>query len=368
MGLKDLPVSVSSIPDIKDASTAFDALTVGWWTFNNTLTDEYSNIDFTSDFFQTESYIDFNQFSLLNGFSEEKSGLNLDQSYSAEIGTIASNGVYSINIGFWYFSPGALGFTRHAITKQSTPKTFSILAKADSYETSGKELIVPGQGEWIITEVAFSSTQNMIQVSICHNGQEPKHVYNSEPYDPGLHHIYINIKNTQNSWGYVRIDVDGSYGCQHIINESLNIVNTSSLLRLNYVNLGYSAHHSNQIGAYISNLIIQRKSSTYASKTILMARFGPEIALTSDDEFPGFNFLGIAYEQPSTITTNQIFSDGGSILLARSNGDILKGHRPIWDNVFDYKTPETINNMNTLGNEPEWTTNGINITGGTIRI
>lgn len=373
--LKDLQIIPNNIiptVDTSDASVNFDVLSVGWWTFDKTLDDSISGNNFSVDNGDQESYTSFKQFDILSGYTKDKFGLSLekDVSFSTSINGVASSGVYSLNIGFWYYAPSPLGFVRHAITKRSTPRTSALIAKAETYEDAGQELVVNGGGEWIICEVAYSKTQNCIQVALCHNGSGPTSIFTSEPYDPGLHHIYINLETDKtNSKSYLRIDIDGKYGTQHMTDDiNLLINNTNSELSINKVNFGYKSHQTINVGSYISNLIIQKKSSIYATKTLLMMRFGPEITLTSDTEFPGFNFFGIGYNQPTTITTKQIFSDGGSIFVARSNGDLMKGYRPIWDNEFGYKTQNEVDNLEVKGTKPEWTLSGVKISDGTIRI
>lgn len=385
-GIGTLPTEVPAVtnstiptPSLYDGSVNFDPLTVAWWTFNNTLEETYAGADFSPTNGEQDRYRGFAQFDLLSGSIVNKSGLlfKSGESFSAEVGSIGSTGIYSLNLSFNYFSPKVLGFIRNAITKRLTPKIAPIIGKANIHEISGQKLVIHGQGEWIISEIGYSNTHNAIQLSLCHNGSGPTAIFVSEPYKPGFHNVYINVKtDTTASLSpfaqiYIRIDIDGGYGEQHIrIDRSLLLVNTIAPIVLNGINFGYTAHHTFQDGAYISNLILQRKSSVFHTKTLLMTRFGPEIALTSDTEFPGFSFLGIGFDQPTTVSTNQIFTDGGSILLARSNGDLLKGHRPIWDMEFAYISPQSIQDLDngSSGNPPEWTEIGIRIRGGTIRV
>jgi len=61
------------------------------------------------------------------------------------------------------------------------------------------------------------------------------------------------------------------------------------------------------------------------------------------------SYLGIGYNQQTTITTNQIYTDGRNIYSVRSNGEILKGYQPIWDTEADY-TQETSGSKNIFGN------------------
>lgn len=374
MGILDFNAITHSIASVGDETINFDPLTIGWWTFDETLEETYAGADFSPDTHDAETYKSFKQFDLLTGANKDRNGLLLTsgKSFSADIGAIASGDTYSLNLGFWYYSPKVLGFVRHAITKQSTPKTAPILAKANTFESAGQENVIPGHGEWIIREIGYSSTHNAIQIALCNQGSGPTAIFTSEPYEPGFHHVYINVKSDESdSQCYLRIDIDGGYGTQHVLlDSSVILINTSSTLTLNGINFGYTSHRTSQEGAYISNLIIQRKSSIFATKTILMMRFGPEIALTSDTEFPGFSFLGIGYDQPNTISTNQIFADGGSILLARSNGELLRGHRPIWDIEFAYQNPNVIEDLNAsnAGDPPTWTPSGVRLRGGTIRI
>lgn len=79
--------------------------------------------------------------------------------------------------------------------------------------------------------------------------------------------------------------------------------------------------------------------------------------------------MGLGTEQPSTITTNQITSNNGSIYLARSNGEILKGDRPIWDTEFNYQDSGSVSLLSSSDKtKTVWTPSGLQVTGTTVRI
>lgn len=361
------PIVVSNSP------TNFDSLTRGWWKFEQSLKDEFSTNDFKSDNSDQPTYTKFKQYSLLDRSVITKHGLTFDSdtSFSTDITSfIVSANHYSMNLGFWYYSPLALGFIKNVVTKEKTPVISPILAKSNVSKDNKEELVVDGQGEWIVSEIGFNDTQNAIQLAVCHNGSGPTNIFISEPYDIGLRNIYINLKTDGTSF-YARIDIDGKFGKQYIrTDSSIKLINTSSKLRINDIGFGFLGHKAIQVNAYISNLMIQAKASTSSRKTIMFTRFGPEIALISDTEFPGFSFLGIGYEQPETINTNQIYSESGNIYVTRSNGDLLKGNRPIWDNEFVYPNQESLIELtsSTVGTKPEWTIQGLKLKGSTIKI
>ena len=116
---------------------------------------------------------------------------------------------------------------------------------------------------------------------------------------------------------------------------------------------------------------------------LLTMRFGLDYATDSLLSSKSSSFHSISYARPSTVTTNQIFAEGGNITAARSNGELLKGSRPIWDNEFGFSTPSTVSRLNIsqVSSCPAsgesfdpttktvcWTVDGLRIQGATVRI
>jgi len=354
---------------------AFDSTILGVWQFNDSLDEEVLNADFVAvggiPFFGT-----FQKYDLSSGTTTTEQGLIFGPAtYSAGTGFdfVDAVGIYAFNIAFWWVPSGPVGFIAHTITNNSTTKVVPILAKADTTTASGIEQISGSNGEFLVSEVAVTNSTNAIQVSLCEGNGNPTHIFTSESYIPGVHHVFINFSTETQT---LRIDIDGIRGNDH--RGPSNIASTSATLRLNSVEVGYTAHKATQTGGIISDLVI-RQSDKDSSDAMKMFRYGWE--KIAETEFTTFNYTysGISYKQPATITTNQIFVSSGSIYVARSNGDLLLGSRPIWDKEFNFENPDVVLELTISKVDDEtpsegtqrtakWTTRGLRLEGTTVRI
>jgi len=236
---------------------AFSDTVRGLWLLNGDLEDSVSNNDFvSSDYIDT--YENYQSFNLFTNSIETKQGLQfLSGRYFSAGNNFASfmaDGNYDLAIAFWYVSPTALGLTRHAITRKNVPLEAPIIAKADTITVAGLESIT--SGEWIITEIGVSKTQNAIRIYFCESSSTVSHIFESLPYTPGKIHVFINY-SSYGSFGVVKIDINGKQGFQFI--GPNNISDTSSDITLNKVGFGYTAHKTTQSGAIISELIVKNK-------------------------------------------------------------------------------------------------------------
>ncbi len=126
-----------------------------------------------------------------------------------------------------------------------------------------------------------------------------------------------------------------------------------------------------QIGGYLFDLVF----TTYAAsdnESLKAFRYGYE-HISHDNLFDArFAYFGIGYSQPSTISTTQIFVDGGNIFAARSDGKIVKGARPVWDKEFNYPSTQSVSLLDTSQADADrtvtWTSGGLQLKGVSIRI
>jgi hypothetical protein len=143
-------------------------------------------------------------------------------------------------------------------------------------------------------------------------------------------------------------------------------------LSLNSVVPGYLAHKTTQTGGSIFDLVFTTYGAT-DNEALKAVRYGYEY-ITHEDLFDTrFSYFGISYAQPTTISTTHIFADGSNVIATRSDGEIIKGTRPVWDKEFNYSSPQTVALLesSTVDNENrtlEWTADGLRIKGVTIRI
>lgn len=337
----------------------------GVWRLNNTLED----ISLSNDFSVSEgnaSYDNISIFSLTSNSFQNQKGLvfSNDNAFQTTLSSsFETSTVYTMGVGFWWYSKSALGFLKHTITGLPTPYEAPVISKANTETSAGIESAVAGEAEWILTEVAHSDTQNKMRLSLFSDGSNISDQIESEPYFPGLHYIYLEYFDQ--SGLETRIDIDGKTGVRYSTSNISDIA--TAKLRLNDSFVGYTAHKKKSSGSIMSDLVANR--GPFDS---LKARYFGYTYIATDTGRVLFSNFGFSYNRPTTITTNQIFTEGGNIFVARSNGEIFKGSRPIWDTEYNYINPSVVNRLNISETDEtrkaEWTTRGLKLTGTTIRI
>jgi len=353
---------------------AYETTARGWWKLDQSLEDEVASVDFVAGSGVTAAYQRFRQFNLSADTLETRYGLLLESgsTYSASLSSGFKPGAdYTLAMGFWYYSPNTIGRTRHAVTRETTPQIVPIVAKANSTISLGEETITAGQGEWIVSEVGYSRTQNAIQLAVCGANDDPTDIYISEPYTPGLTHVFVTVIFTATS-NYARIDINGEFGEQHTALASLEagMASTVAPVSVNSIGFGQTAHEIVDEDRYISDLVLKANGTTNSAQTVGLARFGPTAILLANSDDTRHTFLGIGYDQPETVTTTQVFGEGSHIFVARSNGEILEGFKPIWSNDYTFSNKNSVSRLTAsqTGVPPEWTPGGLKLQGTTIRI
>lgn len=349
---------------------------IGLWTFDNTLSDEALSNDFVPITTTSVSYDYFDTFDLLSSKVVTRRGFEFKENGQISAGNDFTFGdSYSILMGFWWYSPVALGTTRHTITKQTTGFVAPILSKAETSISDGLEIVT--SGEYIIDEIGYSATQNAIRVSLCGSGTSVTHIFTSTPYDPGLRNVFIEIYPPAVSYMFVQIFIDGKASPIYVGPSTMSV--TTANLTVNKCSFGYTAHKKTQTGGLLGDLVILNETpSIYDNPPGSFVRFGyqflteeavEEIGITSYSTYSSFH--GLSFTQKSTTTTNHIYSDGGNIFAARSDGAILKGYRPIWDTELNFINPQSVSLLDTKTSSDgsvNWSTEGLNIKGSTIKV
>lgn len=361
---------------------SFSDTVIGVWTLDEILEEETATKDFivyasSSSVVATPSYAKFQTFNLFDNKLISRSGLLFEQDkyYNADndFDFTASTNYYSLGISFYWHSPKALGFVKHAIHKNLTPKQAPILAKTTTtVDSNGLETVSASSGEFIVVETGYSNTQNVVKVFLCGTNGNPTHVFQSKPYDIGLHHVFIEMTAYSNASSTIRINIDGDRGDTHIAPSAM--ANTTADFTINKVGFGYTAHKTTQSGAIIGDLVLLNGGTSIYGQDLAtkVIQFGWEyITVDSLRELDAV-FHGISYYQPTTVSTTHLFVDGGNVYAARSNGDIVRGFQPIWDNEFNYSSPQSVNGLQVgitdALNKVEWSTSGLKVTGTTIKI
>lgn len=348
-------------------------LTGSHWLFDRTLADanplgkDFTAINGTEQFAKSVKYDVFqNQLVVQYGILFEE-----DTYYSAGNNFNFGNDGCAITVAFNWYSGTALGKMKHVVTKNITPRVAPIVAKAVSTITDGIEYV--SECEFVITEFGYSDTENAIQVTLFDAAHNKLRRFQSEPYKPGKHTVYLVIENYAvnilTTFCCARIDIDGKPGA--IVNVQSDISSTGSPLTINKTCIGHTAHKTTQSGI-ISDLVVGNiggvKDPENSYKYTL---FGGKYLCEEGYSLSKFSFNGISYQRNETVTTNQILSEGNNIYVARSNGEIQKGFQSVWDNEFNYITPSevdrlTVKDANKHGSV-EWSPDGLKITGATVR-
>lgn len=334
----------------------------GVWEFDRTLNDGVGSNNFTPSS-GSAAYTQFSKYELIPNSIVTRSGITFEENkfYSA------SNS-YSYGddwtIAFWWNSPGLVGFTRHVTTRELESRVAPVFAIGNSTQTNSQTVL--SNATVILTEIGYSKTQNAIRAYLTTNGSNVSHVITSEPYVAGLRHVLVTYIENQ---GRFRIDIDGKTGILHSApTVSLQRVGR---LRINDIVPGHIAYKTTQTDGYLFDLVFTTYAAT-DNESLKAFRYGYE-HISHDNLFDArFVYFGIGYSQPSTISTTQIFVDGGNIFAARSDGKIVKGARPVWDKEFNYPDPQSVALLSISQTDDDrtitWTSGGLRLKGVSIRI
>ena len=345
-----------------DSVPRFPASVKGVWELNSNLNDEVGTNNFIPSS-GSAAYTQFSRYELIPNSIVTRSGISFEENkfYSA---TNSYSYGDSWTVAFWWNSPALVGFTRHVLTRELEPKIAPVFAIGDSTQVNSQTVL--SNTTMVLTEIGYSKTQNAIRAYLTTNGSTVSHVITSEPYAAGLHHILVTYIENQ---GRFRIDIDGKTGIMHSApTVSLQRVGR---LRINDIVPGHAAYKTIQAGGYLFDLVF----TTYAAsdnESLKAFRYGYE-HISHDNLFDArFAHFGIGYSQPSTISTTQIFVDGGNIFAARSDGKIIKGARPVWDKEFNYPNAQSVSLLDTSQTDDSrtitWTPDGLQLKGASVRI
>ncbi len=354
------------------ADPEFPDEVLGVWRFNESLEDDVGQFDFSPST-GSVSYISFDKFELIPNAIQNRSALLFEsgKSYLSSPDFLFTT---DFTVAFWYYSPQHVGFTRHAQSRELEPKLAPIVAKGNSSKTSTVTNL--SNSSFIVTEVAYSKTQNAVRVFLPSDGVNVSHIITSEPYLPGLHHVLMTFIQSQ---GRFRVDIDGKTGILHA-GPTASLSNSGGF-RINDIVPGFLAHKTTQAGAYIFDLVFTRYGSR-DNESLKAFRYGYEHISFGKLFDSRFSYFGMSYAQPATVSTTQIFVDGGNIFAARSNGEIVQGARPIWDKEFDYPHSDSLRNLTisqedtvSEGQAPasgdrvsSWTPSGLKVQGVSVKI
>jgi hypothetical protein len=341
-----------------DDDLSFATSSLGVWTFNKTLEDSVAQNDFSPST-GSAKYKQFQHQDVILG-RHTRSGLEFEEGKSYSVTPIYSY-PDGATLSFWYYSPGPLGFTRHIETRELEPKFSPIIAKGSIIQENFT--IIANVG-FYLGEQAYSKTQNVIVVYMMGTSTNAIHV--SIPYDaPGLHHVLFTYSDSN----IVRIDIDGKKGIEQP--SASGNFHTSLPLTINNFLPGETPYQTTQVGARIFDLIFTT-GFAQNDEALKAIRYGHEHLTLQSLYDTRFVYFGMSYAQPSTVSVTNIFIDGGSVFAARSNGEIVKGTRAVWDKEYEYPDVNGLSLLNTSPIDTEktlvWTSGGIKIRGVSIKI
>jgi len=366
-----VPVQILPIPP-DTGGPLFPPETLSVWRFDSTLEDEVGARIFIPST-GSSAYTQFSRYELIPNTTVTRNGLKFEENKSYSVNN-SFNYPDGWTVAFWWNSPRLVGFTAHATTKELEPKVAPIFAIGNPTESSSQTTL--SDATIVITEIGYSKTQNAIRVYLMDpNGTDIAHVITSEPYSSGLRHVLATYIKSQ---GRFRIDIDGKTGILHSAPDSTSSLQQVGDFRINDVVPGYLAHKTTQTGGYLFDLLFTIVESL-DNESLKAFRYGYEHITFDTLSDTRFEYFGIAYSQPDTVSTSHIFVDGGNIYAARSNGKIVKGARPIWDKEFNYENTQAVAQLEISQTDPvadaddylrtvKWTNLGLQLKGTTVRI
>jgi hypothetical protein len=359
---------------------------MGFWPLNHSLADliDYRDptFDQNSDFVGSSTDQSFGtflkyDFTIRNAVTSE--GLRFTAGaqwlanfpYKLPVATTATD----FSISFWWYSPAALGFTKHHVTGLKEPYVAPILAVGSpgSIQSDGRWTCY--QTQFVVEEKAHSSTANKLAVKFFTTGSAESAIVYSEPYEPGLHLFTFAYSRPGGSGScFIRIDVDARPSIMYTVASTRFWASSYDTIRppirLNtYVGTNYDAHVTCQEGGIISELIVN-KFWTGSFQNLRMMRNGALYVLDASLANDWYDSLGLPVYQPITVDTNHITADGQTLYVARSDGSIIKGEKAIWDVEFTYPNDSSMDMLNIqrrgADGSPTWTQDGVFVNGATI--
>ena len=347
---------------------AYISSALSLWRFNGNPYDEISNANFVlnnDDPYTSGApiggvYSSFSRFNLWTNQNESIQGLQLggEISYEADLVSYVSG---SFTIGLWINTTAALGYTRHVVTRESTPRTAPILAKSDRLVTDEEEFLE--SATFVIVEKASSKTQNQLELLLSSNGTTSTSVL-SASYLPGLHHFLLTYDENEER---ARIDVDGSFGEWQTAPASLN--SSIATLKINAINPNYISHQFSYTNTVLRDLYFRDAVSIDETESIRNVKYGVDYVTDSLLSLRKFAPFAVSFTQPNTIATNSILVNGSTVYLGQSDGSLLKGEQPIWDNNFNFDSTKK-NSLLTFSEAgtASYTDDGVVLKGSFIRI
>lgn len=271
-----------------------------------------------------------------------------------------------MSIAFWYYSSENIGFIN-----KSSQQSYVVPIIASSNYISNGVTASPTALQFKLEEVAHSDSSNKLLLSISDVGSTVSGTMYSSPYESGKwHHIVLSIKYGPTAGKTTaRIDLDNIVGPDFVI--SSGIYSVFSTFWINkYVGPGNLSSVKNPEAGQLSELIV---FSNYSGqeRALRLTKYGYLFSCDSNYIWTRIDELGLSQTNPLTISTIKIVNEGQTVYVLRSDGEILKGQRPLWDAEFIYKTPDSFKNLDIIKSGdsgfPVWTPDGISLKGTVIR-
>ena len=367
----------------------FNSLAKHMWTLNQTLEDEIGSDQFVPDPYFTSSvnpitslttsvpvvptYGSYVWFNVLTQKNEIKYGLEISdyQEYISESDSYLSD---SLTLAFWYYSPGPIGYTKHAVTRDNQTRQAPLLSSA-IFNVSNDP--ITARGLFVISEIAASNNQNKIRFVVFGSDGITPYTVESYPYDPGIHHVLVTYSSEQYK---IRIDIDGKRGIEALGGTALSSSYLSSMA-INSLVPDYASHIVRQNTGFISDLIFTESASD-ANEAIRIMRYGWQYLADEELSAKKFKFFGFSFPRQTVVSSNQVITRSGNIYVVRSNGEIMKGNRPIWDNEYNYTNPDSLKMLNISEQDSipdsgivpanqrtaEWTPSGLKLNGTNVKV
>ena len=150
-------------PIIPIPPRSFPTTVLGVWRFDGTLDDEVGENDFVpATAGDSAAYLSFDKFELLLNSIRNRKGLSFTEGASYNVSPTYSY-ASDFTVAFWWFSPGLVGFARHATTRELEPKVAPIVAKANTNVSSSNSRVDLKKSTFAITEIGATKTEKRIK-------------------------------------------------------------------------------------------------------------------------------------------------------------------------------------------------------------
>jgi len=262
-------------------------------------------------------------------------------------------------IGFWLLpvNPGMVTNPNNGNTESLIMPLFSLC----SFNTSVNP-ITASNIQFQVWEETQSDGKNVMRFRF---GSSGSCVYTSTSYTTGVFHYFWLTINTSGSVSlYVDLAMDGG----SLVGTPLITLPSGGVFELNNAVSGFSRYSIARNRGTIDDLVVfntVRPNSDMISAIVNGAAVMASTAPTEEVD------QSIVFDDSSTVQVNSVYSNRGSLYVARSDGELLVGQKTLWESRRLLGNEAEINGLKyftTTGSSPTLTVAGMVLTNEIVQI